>query len=47
MYKTNVVKETVDQSRIKLEAAYTEAAKDPDRLETINDWRPLDVDGWE
>ena len=44
---TKVVKEAVDQNRIKLEAAYAEAAQDPDRLKTINDWKPLDVEGWE
>ncbi len=41
-----IVRENIDQEKMNLEAAYKEAEKDQDRIETINDWSALDVEGW-
>ena len=35
---TEIIKKSVDLEKVSLEAAYAAAEKDPDRIETIDDW---------
>ncbi|MDR3549876.1 MAG: hypothetical protein P4L31_00545 [Candidatus Babeliales bacterium] len=46
-YIVKVVRKAIEEEQTSLEAAYAAAENDPDRIETINDWRPLDMEGWE
>ena len=53
-YVAKAVKKALEEDEqrelLKLEAAYEEAGKDPDRLEVIKDFEALDnadVEGWE
>lgn len=45
------LKEDQERELLKLETAYEEANKDPDRLEVMEDWKILDnvddTEGWE
>lgn len=46
-YIVKVVRKAIEEEQTSLEAAYAAAENDPDRIEIINDWRPLDMEGWE
>lgn len=46
-FATRAIQKALTEEVDRLRAAYAAADKDPDRLETINDWASLDNEEWE
>jgi hypothetical protein len=47
VFVTQALQKALGEELEALEEAYAQAEQDPDRQATIEDWRPLDVEGWE
>lgn len=45
-FVSGVLKRALEEKRETLKKAYREAESDTDRIETIEDWGVLDVEGW-
>lgn len=46
-FVSEAIQKALDEKRDLLRKAYIEARNDPDRIETINDWKVLDGETWE
>ena len=46
-FVAEVLNKALEEKIDALKKAYAEAEKDPDRQETIDDWRALEGEGWD
>ena len=46
-FVAKAIEQALKEERMSLRKEYAEASKDPDRLKTIEDWKSLDVEGWD
>lgn len=46
-FAAQALRNALIEKKESLKAEYKEANKDPDRLKTIDEWRHLDIAGWE
>lgn len=46
-FATKALEKALKEERDALKKAYAAANEDPDRKQTIDDWRALDLEGWD
>jgi hypothetical protein len=46
-FVVRAVERAVEEEMNQLRAAYLAANKDPDRIKTIEEWSPLDIEDWD